>query len=551
MAMTDATYARRAIRGKGFRLLPMVYSYGNRTELRQGERLAKIRFPGGERALRAGIPGLPGPASRSPRTDPNERMTHHRPHPWNASPVTGTDLEQVHTRIHQQLRIHAPRIWDIALALHRAPEPAFQEHRAAELLAGELEGAGFTVERGTAGMPTAFVGRRDIGGGGLGGGANRGVNRGIDRNGFRSVPGTSGTAGPDGPGPPPRQRAPGPRVALLLEYDALPGLGHACGHNLIAAAGLGAALAVRDVLGDPYAPYDPYDPAAPGAPRAAAPGTLLAIGTPAEESGGGKVRALQAGVFHGVDAALMVHPGVHNWSWAPLTASAQVRVGFHGKAAHPTGNPAQGVDALAALIRLFLALDALGRRLPDGSHVQGIVTDGGKATTIVPEYAEGLFGLRGATTGALDELAGELDRCAEGVALSTGTTVRTDRTGTGYQHFRDSPVLSARFADHLARGSGIRLGAPAPGVHLGSSDIGDVSNRVPAIHPFLAITDSDGPGASDHTPQFAVAAASDRAREVTLAAAEALARTAADLFLDPELPAAAWMRLHATAASGG
>jgi amidohydrolase len=186
----------------------------------------------------------------------------------------------------------ADRLWDVARTLHGDPEPAFEEHRAAKRLSDELANGGFTVEREVAGMATAFTGR----------------------------------AGTDGP-----------RVALLLEYDALPGLGHACGHNLIAAAGLGAALAVRPVLDE-------------------VPGTVLAVGTPAEEGGGGKIIELAAGVFDGVDAALMVHPGTHSWSWAPLTAQTELAVSFHGRAAHPTGNPAEGVDALAALIEMFNVL---------------------------------------------------------------------------------------------------------------------------------------------------------------------------------------------------
>ncbi|GGT22236.1 MULTISPECIES: amidohydrolase [Streptomyces] len=392
--------------------------------------------------------------------------------------------EAVYARVRHEVAARADRLWDTALALHRDPEPAYEEHRAARLLTAELARDGFRVERGTAGLTTAFTARAGSG--------------------------------------------EGPRVALLLEYDALPGLGHACGHNLIAAAGLGAALAVRAALGDPQ-------------------GSLLAVGTPAEERGGGKVALVEAGVFDGVDAALMVHPGVHDWSWAPLTASAQVRVGFHGRAAHPTGNPTQGIDALGALIQLFNTLGVLQRRLPPGSHVQGIVTDGGRATNIVPEYAEGLFGLRGATTAALEALAGELERCAEGVAAATGTKATVERAGSRYEHFRDNPVLTARFTDHLAR-AGIHLTEPESGVYLGSSDIGNVSTRVPAIHPFLAIMDAaDG---SDHTPRFAEAAASPRARRVLLAAAEALACTAADVLLHPEAAAQAHAALRERAESG-
>ena len=389
--------------------------------------------------------------------------------------------DDVHQAVREEVALRADALWGVASRLHADPEYAFAEHRAAALLSGELERAGFAVERGVAGMPTAFTAR-----------SGRGR----------------------------------PAVALLLEYDALPGLGHACGHNLIAAAGLGAALAV-------------------GAVAEESAGSVLAVGTPAEEGGGGKALEVAAGVFDGVDAALMFHPGVYSWARAPLTAQVQYRVAFHGRAAHPTGNPTEGIDALAALVELFNVLAVLGRRLPEGSHVQGIVTQGGTATNIVPEYAEGLFGLRAATTPALEDLTERLRECADGVALATGTTTEVERATVRYEHFRDSEALSDRFSAHLSR-AGIPLSPPVPGVYLGSSDIGNVSTRVPAIHPFVAIMDEDG---SDHTPEFAEAAVSPRAREVLVAATEALACTAVDVLLSEELREEAWAR-HRAARTG-
>lgn len=377
---------------------------------------------------------------------------------------------------------HADRIWAVALALHRDPETAFAEHRAADRLCAEL--SGFAVTRGVAGMPTAFTARHGTG--------------------VR------------------------PTVALLLEYDALPGLGHACGHNLIAAAGLGAALAVRDALPEPA-------------------GTLLVVGTPAEEGGGGKIVEVAHGVFDDVDAALMFHPGAHDWRWAPLTAQAELTVTYHGRAAHPTGNPTEGVDALAALIQLFTTIGAVRPRLPTGAHVQGIVTHGGEATNIVPDRAEGRFGLRALTTGGLDDLAAGLTTMARAVATATGTTVTVEREREPYHHFRNNPVLADRFAAHLA-GQGIALTEPDPGVFLGSSDIGNVSAVTPAIHPFVAIVDPDQ---TDHTPEFAAAAASPRARAVVLAAANALAGTAIDVLTEPALLAQAWTEFHATSPARG
>jgi amidohydrolase len=375
-------------------------------------------------------------------------------------------------RVRAEVARRAEDLWAVACALHADPETAFTEHRAAALLTGELERAGFEVRRNVADLPTAFT-------------AASGQGR--------------------------------PTVALLLEYDALPGRGHACGHNLIAAAGLGAALVVDAVRHD-------------------AEGTVLAVGTPAEEGGGGKALQVRAGVFDDVDAALMFHPGVYNWVRAPLTAQEQYRIGFRGRAAHPTGDPGAGIDALAALIELFNVLSALRRRLPEGSHVQGIITHGGTATNIVPDHAEGRFGLRALTTAALDDLAALLRTAAEGVARATGTSIEVERVGVRYEHFRDNRVLSERFAGHLAQ-AGITLTPPRPGVYLGSSDIGNVSGRVPAVHPFVAIMDSDG---SDHTPEFATAAASERGRHVLTAVVEALACTALDVLGDAGLRARAW-----------
>lgn len=375
------------------------------------------------------------------------------------------------------------QLWEVALALHRAPELAFEEHRSADLLCAALTSAGFDVTRGVAGLPTAFVGRWGAGG--------------------------------------------GPTVALLLEYDALPGLGHACGHNLIAAAGLGAALAVRRAAPD-------------------LAGTLLVVGTPAEEGGGGKIIELAHGVFDGVDAALMFHPGAHSWRHAPLTAQVELAVAFHGRAAHPTGNPTEGIDALAALIQLFTTIGAIRPRLPAGSHVQGIVTRGGEATNIVPDLAEGRFGLRALTATALESLAAAITDMAAHVAAATGCTVDVERTREPYHHFRDSGVLSTRFAAHLAT-AGITLTDPEPGIFLGSSDIGNVSTALPAIHPFVAIVE---PTVSDHTPEFAAAAAGERGRTVLLAAADALAATALDVLLRLEVAEAAWAEFHRSASAG-
>ncbi|VVJ18672.1 N-acyl-L-amino acid amidohydrolase (EC [Amycolatopsis camponoti] len=390
--------------------------------------------------------------------------------------------EELHERADERIERLDERLWAVATALHERPELSYEEHAAAERLTTELAADGFEIETGVGGLPTAFVARAGTG---------------------------------------------RPCVALLLEYDALPGLGHACGHNLIAAAGLGAALAAKEILAD-------------------SPGSLLAVGCPAEERGGGKVALAEAGVFDDVDAALTVHPGVHSWSWAPLTAQVELKVTFHGRAAHPAGDPGQGVDALAALIQAFGAVAALRQRLPASSHVQGIITHGGEATNIVPDRAEGRFGLRALTTAALDRLAEDVGACAEGAALATGAKVDVERLGRGFAHFRDNPVLSERFTEHLAA-RGIHATPPAPGVYPGSSDIGDVSVRVPTIHPFVAIAAEEH---AVHTEEFAAASAGERGRSAMLASAAALARTAIDLRTHPALVSRAWDYFRAMERNG-
>lgn len=273
---------------------------------------------------------------------------------------------------------------------------------------------------------------------------------------------------------------------------------------------------------------------------AGAAGTAPAVGSPAEESGGGKVALASAGVFDDVDAALMVHPGVRDQTWAPLTAQVQVRVRFHGRSAHPTGNPGEGVDALAALVETFTMLGALGRRFPPGSHVQGIVTQGGTAPNIVPDLAEGLFGCRGLTVDALAGVIDDVTRCAQAAAAFLGAQVEVERVGTSYEHFRNSEPLATRFARHIRR-TGRVMKEPPAGSFLGSSDIGDVSGRVPAIHPFLAIMDADG---SDHTAPFAEAAASERGRQAMLDGAKALACLAVDTLTSAEVREEAWRFFH-------
>jgi amidohydrolase len=358
-------------------------------------------------------------------------------------------------------------LWDLALRIHAHPELGFEEHQAAAWLTEALENGGFRVERGLGGLPTAF----------------------------RAVH--------------PAEK-PGPRIAILAEYDALPELGHACGHNLIAAIAVGAALGL--------APF-----------KKGLPGTLLVIGTPAEEGGGGKIKLIQAGIFRNVDAALMVHPSDQTVVDRGSLAITEVKIEFHGKAAHASSEPEKGINALDAVIQTFVALNALRQHIKDGSRIHGIITHGGVKPNIVPEYAAALFYVRSADNAYRDELVEKLRKCAEGAALATGARLTFTKVGHEYKAIRPNKTMAQIFAKYLTE-----LGYPPeePKGWMGSTDMGDVSWEVPAIHPYIRIGPGEIPG---HSREFAEAAKSEGAKKAMIAAAKAVAATCLALWTDPEL----------------
>ena len=359
-----------------------------------------------------------------------------------------------------------------ALDLHAHPETAFEERRSAGRLVTALRHAGFDVTAPVADLETAFVARRRF-----------------------------------GPG--------GPRVALIAEYDALPGLGHACGHNLISAAALGAARALASTL----------DVGA---------GELLVIGTPAEEGGGGKILMLRAGVFDGVDAALMFHPGARTMTVRGALAATRATMRFFGKAAHAAAAPHLGINALDACIQTFNAVNALRQHVRDETRIHGVITHGGDAPNVTPAYAEAKFIIRHRSHVYVDELKERVYAAARGAAASVGATVEFEE-GLAYAERKINRTLAARFEAHLeAQGEPVVEPLAVGGV--GSSDFGNLSQALPAIHPYVAMVPE---GTSAHTPEFAAAAASSAGMRALHLAATALALTAAELFRDPDVLAAA------------
>ena len=358
-------------------------------------------------------------------------------------------------------------LWDLAMRIHENPELAFQEHQAAKWLSEALKSQGFSVQLPYGGLETAFRAEHPAG-------------------------------------------KPGPTIAILAEYDALPELGHACGHNLIAAIAVGAALGL--------APF-----------KSELPGRLVVLGTPAEEGGAGKILLIRAGAFRDVDLALMVHPSDQTLVERGSLAVTEVVIEFKGKAAHASSEPERGINALDAVIQTFVSLNALRQHIRDGARIHGIITHGGVKPNIVPEYAAANFYVRASENEYRDELVEKLRRCAQGAALATGAELTFRKVGHEYKAMRPNRSLAQAFRRNIEA-----LGYPveAPKGGLGSTDMGDVSWEVPAIHPYIKITEGDMPG---HSREFAQAARSERAKAAMIAAAKAVAGTCIDVWTDPQL----------------
>lgn len=308
-------------------------------------------------------------------------------------------------------------------------------------------------------------------------------------------------------------------VALVAEYDALPDIGHACGHNVICATAVGAFLALArmsDAIG----------------------GRVELIATPAEEGGGGKEIIARAGGFADIDAALMIHPFGMDVVDHPWLGVRQVDVTFHGMAAHASMMPFMGRNALDAVVQAYTAIAQLRQHMLPSDRVHGIITDGGRAPNIVPERASAHFYIRSAEPDTLLALADRVQAIFEGVATATGTTMTANwDVCPPYLPVRTNRSLGARYAVNLAdRHRQVLPAGVAPRELAGSTDMGNISVRLPSIHPLLSIAP---PEVIIHTAEFARWAVSDRADDATVDGAIALARTAADFLADPNLRKAA------------
>lgn len=303
----------------------------------------------------------------------------------------------------------------------------------------------------------------------------------------------------------------GPTVAILAEYDALPN-GHSCGHNLICTAALSAFAGLA-------------------AMRERLPGRIVIIGTPAEEGGGGKIILLERGVFRGVDAAMMAHAMDGEYATFPALATRHLRITFKGRASHAAAAPWAGASALSAVIQTFQSVDAARLHFRDGSRIHGIITDGGQAVNIIPERTECEFLCRAYTTKYANEIADRVVRCAQAAAAATGTEMEHAAVG-GYRNLINNMTMANRYARH-SEALGVNTPDAPRDLPTGSTDMGDISHAMPAIHPVFRIAD---PGAGNcHEDRFEQQTDTPRAYEAMIRVAKAMALTAYDLLVEPAL----------------
>ena len=379
-------------------------------------------------------------------------------------------LDQAKSKVTEAVDRLADDLEKISLQIHGHPELCFKEEKASGWLSDFLEKQGARVERGVGGLPTAF----------------RATIEGVK---------------------------PGPTVAIMAEYDALPNIGHACGHNVIATAGAGAGAAIAASLGTlPFA------------------GRIQVIGTPAEEGGAGKVRLMEAGVFKDVDAAMMIHGRCGTQVWRPSLGIIKVKCEYFGKASHASSWPWRGVNALNAMIQLFVSLDLMRQQIKPDSRVHGIITKGGDQANIIPEHTSAEFYLRAPTKDYCREILRRFEGCAQGAATATGCTVKVSADPTVHEPLKANFIMATLFGKNLER-IDFPVDPDDGEAGYGSTDCGNVSQAIPTIHPYIRISPDGIPG---HSREFAEWAKSPLARTGMVAAAKALAMTALDLVARPE-----------------
>lgn len=387
------------------------------------------------------------------------------PEQWDKHGVN-MGLNKLKYAVAAEIDARQKELHELNSRIHDNPEPGLKEFKASAWLSEYLETNGFKVRRGIASLPTAFT-------------ASYGEGH--------------------------------PVIAFFAEYDALPEIGHACGHSIIAAAAAGAGIASKLAV-------DRYG------------GTVMVIGSPDEEKDGGKTVLIEGGAMSGVDAAMMIHPDVHDNAIIQALACQNLDIEFFGKEAHAAAAPEQGINALEAMILSFNAIDSLRQHMRSTARIHGIILDGGKAANIVPEHSAGEFIVRAADMKYLAELKQKVLNCFAGAATATGTRLEYRWAKSCYAGMKNNLTLA-----HLFQQNMVSLGRNmviSEGGTSFSTDMGNVSQVVPGIHAMVKIAPLE---IKHHTPEFARAAVSEAGMRGLIDGAKALAMTAADLLSKPEL----------------
>ncbi len=364
------------------------------------------------------------------------------------------------------------RYQEIALAIHGKPEVSNYEFFACETLAKQLEAEGFDVTVDVAGHRTGFDARYKSG-------------------------------------------KPGPTVVFYAEYDALPGIGHACGHNLFGATSSLAAVGLKSVID-------------------AVGGELRVYGTPGEEggeNGSAKGSFVREGFFEDVDIALGAHPGYKHGLTGRSLANDPVDVEFFGRASHAAGAPEKGINALDAILQVYNASNALRQHLTEDVRIHGVITNGGQAANVVPDYASARFYLRAKSRPILDDLYAKFEKIVEGAALQTGATYKFGLFQNSVDNLVPTPLFDSVYEKQLNR-YGFEVTPPGKKSGGGSTDVGNISQVIPTIHPHISISEVPIAG---HSIEFREASCSQQGLDSIALGAKLLAHTALDVILDPEL----------------
>ncbi|MFS0675004.1 M20 family metallopeptidase [Ornithinibacillus sp. 179-J 7C1 HS] len=372
------------------------------------------------------------------------------------------------TKLKDELRHLEQDLWAISKQMFDHPELGDQEYESMKRLTSLLEKHGFSVETGIVNRPTAF--KAEI-----------------------------------------SSEKPGPKIAYLAEYDALPGVGHGCGHNLIGTMSVGAGITLSKVIQETG-------------------GSVVVLGTPAEETNGAKVAMSEQGVFQDIDVAMILHPSDESYVSGESLAMDAIQFAYTGKASHAAASPEKGINALDSVIQLFNGINALREHLSSDVRIHGIIAEGGKAANVVPDYAVAQFYIRAKERAYLNEVVEKVKNIAKGASFMAGATLEISNYELSYDDMITNQALSEIFTKNLKQTS--KLPIKEAKQSYGSIDMGNVSHVVPAIHPYIGM---NKPGLVAHTKEFADQTITEDGFQTLISGALALAGTGFDIITDKKL----------------